>query len=248
MTPDGNNGEGARPAEGRAARPISAWRARLRDSRALLWFELAAFAAIFVADDGLHLIVFSKTPYLLALGWLSLFLRGVRWRDIGMRLAPKWPLLILGGLVGGAAMEAFELFVSQPVLMQLTGRPPDLSDFRGVAGNWTYLGLGLLLIWTLAAFGEELVYRGLLLNRLADLFGRRPVGWTAASLVCAGVFGCAHLYQGVTGVSENVIDGLALTLMYFAAGRNLWVPIIAHGVQDTTDLLLIFTNHYPTPV
>ncbi|MBS0297896.1 MAG: CPBP family intramembrane metalloprotease [Proteobacteria bacterium] len=244
MRSDLPNGEGARPAE----RPFARLRSRLRDSRWLILFELAAVAAIFAADDLFHVIFFSKTLYLLVLAWVSLFMRGVRWRDIGMRPGPKWPLLVLGGLVGGAVMEAFELFVSQPVLMRLTGEPPDLSDFHSVIGNWKLLGLGLLLIWTLAAFGEELVYRGWLLNRLSDLFGRKPAGWVVAAVVCCAVFGSAHLYQGITGVSENAIDGLALTLMYFAAGRNLWVPIIAHGVQDTTDLVLVFTNHYPTPV
>ncbi len=59
------------------------------------------------------------------------------------------------------------------------------------------------------------------------------------------VFGYAHLYQGATGIVENTIDGLLLGLMYLRCDRKLSVPIIAHGVQDTVDFLLIFAGKYP---
>ena len=44
---------------------------------------------------------------------------------------------------------------------------------------------------------------------------------------------------------ENVIDGMILGSLYLAFGRNLAIPIIAHGVTDTTDFLLIFFRIYP---
>jgi membrane protease YdiL (CAAX protease family) len=59
------------------------------------------------------------------------------------------------------------------------------------------------------------------------------------------LFGLAHFPQGTTGVIENVIDGAILAALYFATGRNLWAPIIAHGVQDTVDVLLIYLGAYP---
>jgi membrane protease YdiL (CAAX protease family) len=51
--------------------------------------------------------------------------------------------------------------------------------------------------------------------------------------------------QGITGVSENFIDGLILGALYLKFGRKLAVPIIAHGVTDTVDFLLIFFHRYP---
>ena len=221
-------------------------RGRLRDSKLLIVVELAAVAAIFVADQpGLHLIWFSKTLYLLALGWASLLARGLSWRDVGFRIPRGWWRLAFFGVVAGILLEGLELFVTQPWLQQLTGQGPDLSDFRGIVGNPTLFALGLGLVWTLAAFGEELVYRGWLLNRLADLVGQRWWGWAISLLALSGLFGLAHLYQGVTGVAENAIDGLLLGLIYFASGRNLWAAIIAHGVTDSVDLTLMFTGHYP---
>jgi len=231
---------------GVAARSPRGVRARLRDSKLLILVELAAVAAIFVADQpGLHLIVFSKTLYLLALGWVSLLVRGLGWRDVGFRVTRDWWRLAFFGVVAGILMEGLELFVTQPWLQQVTGQGPDLSDLNGLIGNPVQFALGLALVWTLAAFGEELVWRGWLLNRMADLVGRRWWGWTISLVAVSGVFGLAHLYQGVTGVAENAIDGLLLGLIYFASGRNLWAAIIAHGVTDSVDLTLMFTGHYP---
>jgi len=93
--------------------------------------------------------------------------------------------------------------------------------------------LGVVLAWGLAAFGEESVYRGYLTHRLAGIFGE--------SLL----FGFAHFKQGPTGVMENIIDGAVLAALYFATNRNLLAPIIAHGVEDTIDVLLIYLGRYP---
>jgi membrane protease YdiL (CAAX protease family) len=59
------------------------------------------------------------------------------------------------------------------------------------------------------------------------------------------LFGFGHLYQGVTGVIENIIAGSILGLLYLGCGRNLWAPIIARGITDTMDLVLIFWGKYP---
>ena len=39
--------------------------------------------------------------------------------------------------------------------------------------------------------------------------------------------------------------GLLLGAMYLGTGRTLAVPIIAHGIQDSIDLVLIFLGKYP---
>ena len=154
--------------------------------------------------------------------------------------------LVLLGILGGVAMEGLELFVTQPFLLHVFREPPDLSDFAALKGDLSLLALYLGLTWTLAAFGEEFVYRAYLLNRIADLFGRTRVGWILALVLSSAIFGLAHLYQGRTGISENVIDGLLLGVMYLASGRRFIVPFMAHGIQDTVDILLIFSGHYPT--
>ena len=44
---------------------------------------------------------------------------------------------------------------------------------------------------------------------------------------------------------DNVLAGLVYGALYLRGGRNLWAPIIAHGVYDTVALLLIFRGKYP---
>jgi membrane protease YdiL (CAAX protease family) len=97
----------------------------------------------------------------------------------------------------------------------------------------------------LAAFGEELVWRGYVLNRLLDLLGRTRLGWLVSVAVVSVVFGLAHAYQNWTGIIENTIDGALLAALYIYCGRNLFAPIVAHGVTDTMDSLIIFFGHYP---
>src|SRR5262249_12551192 len=122
---------------------------------------------------------------------------------------------------------------------------PDLSDFRDVTGNLKLTLIFIALAWTLAAFGEEMVYRGYLMNRVADLFDRNRYKWVLSLILVHVGFGLAHAYQGVTGVVDEGLMGLLLGLMYLGTGRSLAVPIIAHGVQDTIDLVLIFLGRYP---
>src|SRR5262249_19265298 len=112
-------------------------------------------------------------------------------------------------------------------------------------GNLKLFLLGVFLAWTLAAFGEELVYRGYILNRFADLGDRKRIAWIASVVLTSTLFAFAHTYQGITGVIEAGIDGLFLALMYLGCNRSLAIPIIAHGVQDTIDVLLIFVGKYP---
>jgi uncharacterized protein len=213
-------------------------------SNLLLAVEVIIVAGIFYLDYR-GILPVSKTPYLFLLGWISLRIRSLRWRDVGLNLDQPLLKLFIIGVVVGIGMEALELFATQPLLTKLLNKGPDLDEFRRLIGNTQLLIIGIVLAWVLAAFGEETVWRGYLLNRGADLFGRSPIGWTVAAILVSLVFGLGHFPQGPTGVVENIIDGAILAAVYFATNRNLLAPIIAHGIQDTVDVLLIYFGVYP---
>jgi len=225
---------------------MSTWAdtARWRESRLLVVIEFSLVAALFVADV-YHHVFFSKTPYLLLLGWASLRLRGLRWKDVGFEAPRSWAKAVLWGVTTGLAMEAIELFITQPLLVRWLGKMPDLSDVTQVRGNFTLLLIFLALTWTLAAFGEEMVSRGYLMNRVAGLFGDKQTAWAVSLIVVSIVFGCSHIDQGSTGMIENIWNGLLLGALYLACGRNLTAAIIAHGVTDTADVLLMYWGKYP---
>jgi hypothetical protein len=215
-----------------------------RESKWLAIFELAVVILIFWADAR-HLIPFSKTPFLLLFGWISLRLRRVSWRSIGFKWYGTWRKTLALGIAAGVLLEAFELFVSQPLLIHFLHKPPDLSDFRDLTGNIKLTLIFLALTWTLAAFGEELVYRGYLMNRVAELMHRTRVAWLVSLFAVHVGFGLAHAYQGLTGVIDESLMGFLLGIMYLRTGKNLAVPIVAHGIQDTIDFILIFLGKYP---
>ena len=59
------------------------------------------------------------------------------------------------------------------------------------------------------------------------------------------LFGLGHIDQGITGQVENMIDGCLLGVIFLATGCNLWAAIIAHGVTDTLDIVMLYLGKYP---
>ena len=215
-----------------------------RQSKWLIIAELCVVALIFTADER-KLIPFSKTPFILAFAWISLRVRGLRWRNVGLSLYRNWGATIGYGIAVGVVLEAFQLFVSQPILVHVLGKQPDLELFRALRGDIKWTALALLGTWTLAAFGEEMVYRGYLMNRVADLMNRTRTAWVVSLILVHVAFGLAHAYQGITGVIDEGLAGLLFGVLYLRTGRKLALPIVAHGLGDTIDFILIFLGKYP---
>ncbi len=215
-----------------------------RGSRWLATIEFILIVAVYVARQQ-HLLKVSATPYLFLLGWISLRLRGVRWKQIGFTQYRTWATTLKLGITYGVGLELFDLFGKQPLLTRVLGKPPDLSGFPAVRGNLQYALLIVVVIWVLAAFGEELVYRGYLMNRVADLGRGTRTAWIVSLLLISGLFGFSHYDQGLTGILEEGSDGLILGLVYLLYRRNLAIPIVAHGVCDTIDIALLFLGKYP---
>src|SRR5580658_9815470 len=165
-----------------------------RQSKRLAFLEFALIVAVYVADWQHHIFL-SKVPYLFLLGWLSLRLRGMRWRDVGFGVYGSWGKTLLVGILAGVGIEMLELFCTQPLLARLTAQMPDLSAFDRVAGNVKWLMMSLAFTWTLFAFGEEFIFRGYLINRIADLVGRTRSSWGVALVLASAIFGLSHFMQ-----------------------------------------------------
>ena len=224
----------------KANEPRRSW----RDSRWLILVEFAVVAAIYVARQH-HLLKVSATPYLFLLGWISLRVRRLDWRQLGFTRYRTWAATLGLGIGCGVGLELFDLFGKQRLLTRLLGKAPDLSGFARVRGQLKFALLIIVLIWILAAFGEERVYRGYLMNRMADLGRGSRTAWVVSLTVISCIFGLTHYRQGLTGILEEGSDGVILGLMYLGCRRNLSVPIVAHGVCDTIDIVLLFLGKYP---
>ncbi len=210
-----------------------------RDSGAFGVFEAIAFAVVFLAGTFEYLPI-SHTPYLLLLGWVMLYVRGKRWRDVGFYWPEHAAPALLLGAAAGVALSVHELVVLEPLVRSITGSSPDLSLFKQLKGNLEATLLFIALSWVLAAFGEELVWRGYAMNRVAELAGGTTAAWIMSTLIVNILFGLAHDYQDISGIAITAIGGMTYAVLYFLAGRNLAVPIMAHGMQNTCDFLFMY--------
>jgi membrane protease YdiL (CAAX protease family) len=197
---------------------------------------------------GLVLFTLGYLPFPILLffimAWISLRLRHLRWRDLGLKRPDRWLPTIGLALIIGIAYQLLDILVIAPLFQKLTGEPVDLSLFSGMQGNLILLVLSLAVSWTEAAFIEEMFFRGYLFNRITDLVGNKRIGVILALITTSVLFGIAHNYQGISGMLDTFLAGLLLGLLYLYAGRNLWLPILTHGVIDTLGFLLLYFNLY----
>jgi uncharacterized protein len=89
------------------------------------------------------------------------------------------------------------------------------------------------------------VYRGYVLNRIAESVGGGSRAWRLAVIASAVLFGIGHYYQGPTGIFDTAISALVFGGLYLWSGRNLWLPILAHGLSDTIAIVVIFAGWIP---
>lgn len=157
------------------------------------------------------------------------FSRGGTLADLGFRRPQRWaivPLQVLAILIAFIAVQTLApLLVSSFIDMP----QPDLSRYDSIAGNLP-AAIGMVLVLPLtASIPEEIIYRGFLIGRLSDIFGRHPGGAFLTVLVQGLVFGAIHFQWGIGGMIVTVIMGIVWGIAYLWCGRNLWIVILAHS-------------------
>lgn len=219
-------------------------RARTAGWPAHYLLDIAVFVTVVIAD-ALGLVPISQTIFLLPLIWLLLRLRGERWAAIGWILPPRCAQTLALGVVAGLLMELFAVYISTPAISALFGVQPDYSGFKVIEGSLKMLAIYLLLSWAIAAMGEEICFRGFLMQRLAALFGHSRIAWWISLLLASALFGWGHTEQGIAGWIQEALSGFLLGLLFLYSGKNLLLPIVAHGVSNTLAFVLIYLGRYP---
>jgi hypothetical protein len=210
-----------------------------RRSRFLSAAEVAFCAAV-VLGHNVWKVVPNEVPILFVLGLLSYRLRNGSFSSIGFRRPDSWIRVV--AIASGAA--ALRIALGDYVVEPLASRvwPPIVAPdgINEIAGRPGTALLWLLLVWTWAAFGEEIAYRGYLLGRAADALGRTPAAYAAAFALSSVLFGYGHFYKGPAGIVDSGVAGLVLAAAYFLAKRNLWAPVLAHGFIDTVGVVSLY--------
>jgi membrane protease YdiL (CAAX protease family) len=220
---------GSPEAFGRGPSPPQRW---------LSLLELLLGGAIVIAHNVYH-VVPNEVPILFALGLISLRVRDGGWGAMGLRWPVPWPRTVLIALGAAAVRILLGALVVEPLTARFWPAANAPSGSEAIAGNAAVALRWLLLVWTFAAFGEEIGYRGYLLARAADVGGRSKAAYWIGILVVSVLFGYGHFYKGPAGIVDSGMAGLVLGAAYMVSGRNLWACILAHGFIDTFGIVAL---------
>ncbi len=210
-------------------------------SRVLSGFELLLGAAIVVGHNVFH-VVPNEVPILFVLGLASVRLRDGGWSALGFRRPASWRRIVLIALVAAALRIALGDLLIEPLTSTFWPPIKAPADAAEIPGNIKAALIGLLIVWTFAAFGEEIGYRGYLLTRAADLGRRSTAAYWLGVVLVSVLFGYGHYYKGPAGIVDSGVAGLILGAAYMLSGRNLWTCILAHGFIDTVAVAAVFSG------
>lgn len=201
-----------------------------------------AFAAFMVIGHNVWRIVPNEVLVLTLIAILAMRLHAGRWdwSVLGFRRPASWRFIILLALGAAALRLLLGTFVVEPLAEGFCGISRLPEGANELAGNAVNALLALGLVWTFAAFGEEIAYRGYLLERGAQTLGGAPLAYWIAAVVSAVLFGYGHYYKGMTGVLDSGVAGLILAAVYLLSGRNLWSCVLTHGFIDTFGVAWLF--------
>jgi uncharacterized protein len=158
------------------------------------------------------------------------------WSDLGLVLGRNWAITFAGGIGIGVVLK----LTMKAIVMPLLGADPVNHAFAYLSGNPAALPGMLATVILAAGFGEEIIWRGYLFDRLEPL--RRAGGSAVVVVAGALLFGLAHYVdQGLSGVEQAVVTGIVFGSLYLWTGQ-LWICVSAHAAFDVTATLIIYWN------
>jgi CAAX protease family protein len=206
------------------------------------WISLAEFvlgASIVIAYNVYHVIP-NEVPILFVIGLISVRVRDGGWGVMGLRWPVSWRRTVLFAFAAAAARIIIGSVVVDPLTAHFWRPAVGPRGFNEITHNLPVALRWLGIVWTFAAFGEEISYRGYLVARAADVGARSKTAYWVAVLAVSVLFGIGHYYKGPSGMIDSGMAGLVLGAAYLLSGRNLWVCILAHGFIDTFGIVVLF--------
>ncbi|UCH63403.1 MAG: CPBP family intramembrane metalloprotease [Fidelibacterota bacterium] len=224
--------------------------AALANSR---WAQLGEIVSVFlvafvvitackpiVADNVIAMqgVTWVANILMLLIVWFGLRLRGQGIDHFGLSFQrPSFPAvrrtLLRSVVVFMLATAAF--LIGAIVMANIVGIPegPDLDTYNYLSGNLPMLIIALLAVYIASSFGEEVIYRAFLINRISEIGLGGIASPKIAVILSAIIFGLAHYDWGISGFVQTTFMGLILGFAYLRMKRNLWVLILAHAYMDT---------------
>jgi membrane protease YdiL (CAAX protease family) len=177
------------------------------------------------------------TGALSLVGTLFFVLWLVRWRGqpvgvLGLRRPPTWWFVPAWGLAVFVVTVLLQVTLVPALAALLNLPPPDVTQYNALRGNLGLFVLAALGSMLTGGFIEEVVYRGLMVDRLTTIFGGGRRGRLMGALACGIPFGLIHFEWGLGGIFVTAVMGTTLGLMFLVTRRNLWPLVAAHASLD----------------
>ena len=202
-------------------------------------FAEVLLGAFLVIGHNVFRIVPNEVFFLFALFWISFGVREHGWKVPGLTSPKSWGKTLLMAIGAALVLQLGSDLVVEPLAHHFWPRPEQVSSVIKTTANWKDIVRSLAIVWSFAAFGEELGYRGYLITRAADLGNRSRCAYVVAMVYVAVLFGFGNWYKGPAGVVDSTYSGLVLGGVYLLSGRNLWAAILAHGISDTFAVIVV---------
>lgn len=163
----------------------------------------------------------------------------ITWESMGHALVTTWFMYVtafIAAYIGSVADEGLE---------KMDGPAPDGEDddhtnyVDGISSFRVVLSDGFL-----PAIVEEVFYRGVLTPLFIVVFAATSVPLEWGIVYTSFLFGAAHFHPGRGGllrVIDTFVSGLGLGFAYAITG-NLFVPIFAHVVFNSSIMLLVYLH------
>lgn len=140
------------------------------------------------------------------------------------------------------AVFAASLAMGMNILLSLIGVTAVSQTYQNITTQQfgVIFGAGILLYGVLAPFAEEVVFRGVIYNRMKRCMGTMP-----AVILCGVLFGVYHgnLVQGIYGC----VMGIGITYMYEKYGSFL-APVLFHSVANVSVFIAGYNQEVMTAV
>jgi uncharacterized protein len=197
---------------------------------------LRAFSPIGIVAIMMIFMAGNLAGAVLVLIWAGL--SGTPWRDLGFVRAPHGAIDLVVAFVAGVLFK----ILMKALVMPLLGFGAANLTYAFLAGNTVAFIATLLWVIVGGGFGEELIWRGFLFERLRRLLGHGPHAKIAIVVMTSILFAMAHFPdQRLPGAIQAVFTGFVFGATY-ARIRSIWPVMVAHAAFDVAAVLMIYWN------
>lgn len=164
---------------------------------------------------------------------------------LGLARPKRWSTAILFGFLGLIGVYALVVIIISVLISIGLMAAPEPSEVGIVSGPNPAISLTatLILMWINAAFFEELIFRGFILQKCANAIGKGIVSGIIGAAISAGLFGLLHYpSQGLTGVVITGVTGFFLGILFLLTKRNLTSVVITHGLINTVSIVASYAS------